>query len=83
MSWNYRVCSYTVDGQTLYAIREVYYHADGNVKGVGAALTGDWTTPDDVRETLDRMRSGCNLPVLSIDSLLDTDERRDRQSGFV
>ena len=69
MSWNYRVCSYTTNGETLFGIREVYYDTDGRVKRVAAASAGDWTSAEDVKRTLEMMLKACDLPVVPLDSL--------------
>jgi len=71
MSWNYRLCSYTLDGEVFYGIREVYYNEDGSIKGVTPASTDEWTTPDEVRGTLDMMRAATDEPILSLDTLED------------
>ena len=64
MSWNYRLCSYTLNGETFFGIREVYYNGDGSLKGVCDASTDEWTTPDEVSRTLDMMRAATKLPIL-------------------
>jgi hypothetical protein len=65
--WKYRLCSYTVDGETLFSIREVYYKPDGTVRGIVIASTEAWTTPQEVAKSLDLMRAATELPVLQLD----------------
>ena len=64
MSWNYRLCQYTVDGATLFGIREVYYNDDGTIKGTTRASADDWERPNDVRSTLERMQRAIEEPML-------------------
>lgn len=66
MGWNYRVCQYVEAGETLFAIREVYYDNDGTPQMYGDASVEHWETLEDVRGTLDLMRGAFDKPVLRL-----------------
>ena len=66
MTWNYRVCKYEVNDQTLYAVREVYYDDDGLPDGFCDASVDNWESVEDLRGTLEHMLRAFDAPVLSV-----------------
>lgn len=65
MSWNYRMCQYKKKGYTLYSIREVFYAADGKtIEGHTDASVHDWETLEDLKGTLNLMRTAFKKPLL-------------------
>ena len=70
MSWNYRVCRYRKNGETLFGIREVYYDARGRIKGLTDASVDDWETHTDLKGTLTLMAKALDRPLLDEERLL-------------
>lgn len=69
MSWNYRAVVTRTNGETSYAIHEVYYDEQGKENGLtecGIAPIGD--SLDDLKLCLELMLNAINKPLLSWDS---------------
>lgn len=85
MSWSYRLCRYTLDGETLFGLREVYYESDGRARGFTSASVDDWASADEIKRTLRRMLGALQRPVLTIAGLdpepLESPERRKRKQS--
>jgi len=72
--WNHRVVvkeykSSTGEIEKFYGIHEVYYDDKGNPDGVteeSVSPVGDSLT--DIKNSLDRMKKACTLPVLNYDT---------------
>ena len=68
MTWNHRVTKATVDGETVYEIREVYYDLPDS-DGIGwtqNASTPYGQTLDELRTDLQRMLEALDKPVIDI-----------------
>ena len=68
--WNHRVTKATIDGETVYEIREVYYDLPTTSDGIG--WTQDASAPygetlDELRQDLERMLAALDKPVIDID----------------
>lgn len=67
--WNYRVTTRMLDtGETEWAVREVYYRADGSVQGWGldpADVVGEERA--DLVATMAMIETALTLPVIVID----------------
>ena len=71
MTWNHRIMRHTdsPDGEPYYALHEVFYDEEGGKPG--------WTkdpvnilgeSPDEIRETLERMLRALDKPVMDYES---------------
>jgi hypothetical protein len=66
MTWNYRVIETKSEGETSWAIHEVYYYPDGSFMGCTEnPVSVDWVEGDDPRAILDMMRLALEKPVLT------------------
>lgn len=80
MTWNHRVIRYETrnlfgDPDVGYAIHEVFYDNDGNVRGMTSDPVKPWgDTKDELRLELMRMLEALNKPDLDLDER-ETDER--------
>lgn len=57
MTWRYQLTRETVDGETEYAIREVYFDADGGVSWTKNPITITADSQEGIAETLMRIRT--------------------------
>lgn len=76
MSWNYRVIksvhSWSDYTEETYAIHEVYYRADGSIRGwtdEPARPTAD--TLEDLKSVLEMFKVAFDKPVLNKDELIN------------
>ena len=80
MTWNHRVVRYETrnlfgDPDVGYAIHEVFYDNEGNIKAMTSDAVKPWgDTKDELRLELMRMLEALNKPDLDLDER-DTDER--------
>jgi len=73
MTWNHRVIKYETrnlfgDPDFGYAIHEVFYDNDGNVRGMTADAIKPWgDTKEELRAELERMLAALDKPDLDLD----------------
>jgi hypothetical protein len=66
VSWNYRVCRYTIEGIELFSILEVYYNDAGEPDGYCAASLAKWETLEDLTGTVANLQSALTKPILDV-----------------
>jgi len=66
MSEKYRVCVYTEKNDTRLGLCEVLTDEDGATQCVAVASTEVFSTLQDLKQGLERMRAACELPALTI-----------------
>ena len=71
MGRRYRVCQYVEDQETRLALCEVMTEEDGTTTCLRVASTQVFATIEDLKRGLEQMRSGCELPVLTVTQLSD------------
>jgi hypothetical protein len=77
MTWNHRVVKYETknlfgDPDVGFAIHEVYYDQDGNVRGMTANAVKPWgDTKDELRLELLRMLEALNKPDIDLNEQED------------
>src|SRR5215471_14629776 len=71
MGRRYRVCQYVEDQEIRLALCEVMTEEDGTTTCLRVASTQVFATIEDLKRGLEQMRSGCELPVLTVTQLSD------------
>jgi hypothetical protein len=72
--WDYRVTKQVLDGETQYAIREVYYNGTRIVSWTADIIGASGETVEEVRDELERMMVATLAPVIDI-----TDENNPKE----
>jgi len=75
MSWNYRLCKSTIDGNTVYGIHECYNEHSITVNPITISVCEDQNEIDDestkkeIRWMLEKMLQALDKPVIDADNL--------------
>ena len=73
MTWNYRVCKETHDGEVYYTLREVYYKDNGKIDGMTMKEVGAMgESVEELKEVLQNMLKALNKDVVDVDQLFPT-----------
>lgn len=79
MAWNYRQVRYTLNGESLVGLAEVFYDAAGQPNGYAHASVLHWTNAEELRNTLVLMLAATTLPVIDVaeNIIVGIDPKRD------
>ncbi len=66
MSWNHRILRRTFEGETFYAVHEVYYDENGNPNGcTDESVSPKGETMDELRSDILSFHDALTKPILN------------------